>query len=103
MLAAPRDADMFICPEPPFVRLRLPNGTKQCTLTFSAPPLAASSPSRPRLHERKALLAERGAEVMAWMERNSAHTQLFARDPQAALRLALPDLPDDFFQGWCRL
>ena len=94
---------MFDFPDHPFVRLRLSSGVKQCTLTFSAPPLTSAGSARPRLHERKALLAKRNNEVMAWLERSSAHTQLFARDPQAALRLALPDLPADFFDGWSSL
>jgi hypothetical protein len=38
--------------------------------------------------------------VMRWLEADPANTALFTTDPVTALRHALPDLPEDFFDGW---
>jgi hypothetical protein len=45
-------------------------------------------------------LIGRNDAVMRWLEADPANTALFATDPIAALRRALPDLPEDFFNGW---
>ncbi|MCO6010406.1 hypothetical protein NE236_36130 [Actinoallomurus purpureus] len=45
-------------------------------------------------------LIGRNDAVMRWLEADPANTALFTTDPIAALRRALPDLPEDFFNGW---
>ena len=38
--------------------------------------------------------------VMAWLEADPANAALLASDPRAALRRAIPDLEEGFFDGW---
>jgi hypothetical protein len=45
-------------------------------------------------------LIARNDTVMSWLEADPAHAALFASDPVAGLREALPDLPPDFFDSW---
>lgn len=51
---------------------------------------------RGRLHQ----LMTHDHAVMTWLEASPDNVTLFAHDPVAALRQAIPDLPADFFEGW---
>jgi hypothetical protein len=63
--------------------------------------LAMRDPRRAaRVQDRLQFLISRNEAVMAWLEANPANSALFASDPVAALRRALPDLGPDFFDGW---
>jgi hypothetical protein len=53
-----------------------------------------------RVADRLQFLISRNDTVMAWLEADPANSALFASDPVAALRRALPDLGPGFFDGW---
>ena len=98
-----------------FVRLRHPDSPAGAvTATFAASgtrPEAAAHPVVAELARHEPERAERVAhgldhllsrepEVLTWLEADPAHPALFAADPLAALRRALPDLPAGFFDDW---
>jgi len=104
-------------PDRRFVRLRHADADQQhVTTTFvsadaSRPPtletngvlagIAETDPARARLIlERLRTLIAHNHEMMTWLEADGGNAVLFARDPVAAVRQALPDLPADFFEGW---
>lgn len=63
--------------------------------------IAADDPERAsRVQAGLRHLISRNDAVMSWLEADPDNTALFTRDPEAALRQALPDLPSDFFDGW---
>ena len=99
-----------------FVRLRNAEATRDhLTATFTAADdepaeldshgvVAAVAATDPQRAQRIAaglrhLMASDDA-VMSWLEADPANTAAFARDPEAALRQALPGLPDGFFDAW---
>lgn len=63
--------------------------------------LAAREPDRAaRVAEGLRGLREREDEVLTWLEAEPAHATAFAHDPLTAIHSALPDLPQDYFDGW---
>ena len=52
------------------------------------------------IQERLNVLIARNGEFFEWIEKNPANATLFAKDPVAAIRAALPDLPAGFFENW---
>lgn len=102
-------------PEQRFVRLRnadSPSGAATTTFLAAAGDvdaekhplvldLAQRDPARAaRVAEGLKQLLGREHEVLTWLEADASHTALFAREPAAALRQALPDLPAGLFDGW---
>ena len=60
--------------------------------------LAQKNPQRAeRVRARVNDLIAHNHAFFVWLERTPENSGLFARDPVAALRKALPDLPADFF------
>jgi hypothetical protein len=63
--------------------------------------IAADDPQRAaRIQAGMHQLIARNDTVMSWLGADPANAALFASDPVAGLREALPDLPPDFFDGW---
>jgi hypothetical protein len=96
------------------LKMRVPDIPAGVTMVFLPAPATSSVPNNGILAEidrvdpaRGKLVAERLGELIArndevfrWLEASPRHTTLFAVDPVAALREALPDLRADFFDGW---
>ena len=108
---------MAISPARRFVQLRhLDPIPGSATTTFMSAPagarpdaathgiladLAVRDPQRAaQVQDRLQFLIARNDTVMAWLEADPANSALFAGNPVAALRRALPDLGPDFFDGW---
>ncbi|WP_323117739.1 hypothetical protein [Burkholderia alba] len=104
-------------PSDRFVRLRLPSPDEHhVTATLVQRPAGADSRTLPHPlldqliqddPSRGTLIAAQLAELarhenalFAWLELDSENVKLYLDDPIAALRQALPNLADDFFQAW---
>jgi hypothetical protein len=104
-------------PERRFMRLKapgIPGQSSTITLVEPAPNMAptpenhgvlgaihAVDPKRAAMiQERLKVLIARDSEFFDWIEKDPANATLFARDPVAGIRAALPDLPPDFFEDW---
>jgi hypothetical protein len=55
--------------------------------------LATRDPRADKAARLWAVLVARDAEMMAWIEKDAGHALLFAYDPLAAVKQALPDIP----------
>lgn len=61
----------------------------------------AVAPKRAAMvQDRLKTLIGYNSQFFDWIEKDPANGTLFANDPVAAIRKALPDLPADFFENW---